>query len=142
MKAYCLNCNSPTEYSDIKPKFCAYCQHPFESYSEASPPRNKRIKERAEALEFDNEGEEDFEDDQYDRRSSKSNFGVKKIEIEPIDENFGRVESLAEVVMQRPSSSSVSPRRKKVSKKVSMKQFQKEWASELTDRKSKEIGGK
>jgi hypothetical protein len=30
-KLYCKHCNQPTDYSNVKPNFCSFCQKPFVS---------------------------------------------------------------------------------------------------------------
>lgn len=130
MKIYCMECNAPSEYSDIKPKFCSSCGEPFNKTSQAKiihklPQRKKR--------------REIEEDDEYDEGDElNTSFNIGKIEIEPLRGNLHGVEKFEEIITQSPVDSPRKPNKQKT--KISKKQFEKLWASELTDKTSKEIG--
>lgn len=123
MKIYCLKCNAANEYTDIKPKFCGFCQHPFDSISSTLP--SKSIK-----LELSDEDEECVYRD----------FNVKKIEIEPISKNLRPQQTFADVILEAPSNKKDIVRRPKP-KKTSRRKFLEDWATELTNKTSREIGG-
>lgn len=134
MKIYCMKCNSPTEFSDVKPKFCASCGGQLgKSNSSTSSSRQlpKRKSSRSSV-----EDEEAYDEDQDSRNFS---FGLGKIEIETLDGNLGCVQKLGDLALEHPTEA--PKKRTSKAKRVSRKKFESDWRSELTSRDSKEIGG-
>lgn len=128
MKTYCIKCNQPTEYLSDKPKFCSNCGYNFSSISiDKSSINIKPTNDKNDAIDNDEEYSE----------IQTTIQNVSPFKIEKLI-NVKNTEKLGNLALDT-SEKIILPKTKK--KKISNKEFKKQWEETLSKKPSINIGG-
>jgi len=129
MKRYCLSCGAPTEYSLKKPTFCSSCGKSFEG-SSPMVVQKSLIPKKTIARNINEENleiEDDFDD--IDGEDITSVPNINKLDVEIEQERSSRGIKIGEIIgtdKRQDKKNRIKPKVKKISKKETLENFQKE----------------
>jgi hypothetical protein len=129
MKIYCPECKQPTDYMELRPKFCANCSYSFSKASLIQPIPLIKKKLNPKYIEV----EEDYEDEDVVANIPT----ITPFQLESVS-NMRNTEKLGNLGLD--NSPKMNFNRPK-GKKVSQKQFAEEWKQEMTKKGSNNVGG-
>jgi hypothetical protein len=128
-KKYCIKCSNPTTYENNPPTFCSFCGNQFSTLnipnisSTIVKPKLRRVVEQ----EIDDDGDDYVVDIPQ----------IKTLEIEDLG-NLRTTEKIAVLALDK-SKPEVFNRPKE--KKMTKKEFQEKWMTDMQKRGSQNIGG-